>query len=481
MKPQTLACTLALCGGLGLSGLALANDLPFQPLPEAKLNKQDERHYTPFDLVIGVDKSSYQTQTVAGQLKRVNYKLPSSYMASHAVNNYKAQIEKLGGTILFECQEKGCGDDHKLSKQIAPLNNIPKQTPALLTAKLALAKKQLYLSVYSASWIHDTGLQMDIVEVIDEPLDLLATNQAYLTSEVSQSEFKDRSNRDTQNSKDHPMIARLPGAFIQEYQQQGYTQTLVFDGVEQGQHKIKTLEGKVTDIAYNLPRGYSEYEVDANYKAALEKLGFVRGFHCQGLACGKKQLIERRIKTLIQIGPDDNQYYSLYRLDRPEGAVHAMVYITGFSGGLWGEIKVVEETKLIDDRVVIDLEGLKDKIAQQGHVALDGLLFKFNSDQMLPEADEVITTLATYLKSHPKQHFYVVGHTDDQGKQGYNKGLSEQRAKAVVATLTQSHGINKAQLSPMGVGEYVPVANNLDEAGRQRNRRVELVLRSDMQ
>ncbi|MGE6651238.1 DUF4892 domain-containing protein [Shewanella colwelliana] len=470
---------LALCSTLALSAQAETEQLPFAPLVDSQVYKKQTRHYIPFAFISGIDKGSYQTQTYAGQLKRIYYELPASYDPSHAVNNYKAQILKLGGNILFECQLDACGNKSKLSKQVSQLHDIPKNSPALLTAKLPLKNKQVYLSVYAANWHNGAGLQLDIIEEIDEPLALLTTNQAYLGTSVEQESFKDRTNNDTQGASDHPMIARLPGAYIHDYLQQGFGQTLVLDGVDKGQHKIKTLEGKITDINYKLPRGYSEYEVNANYKAALEKLGFVRGFHCQGNDCGQSRKIHPRIKTFAHIGQDENQFYALYTLTRPEGNVHAMVYIIGYENGLWSELKLVEETSLVDDRLVIDLEGLTDKIAQTGHVALDGLLFKFDSDEMLPEAAEVITIVASYLKAHPKQDFYVIGHTDDQGKQSYNQVLSEKRAKAVVQALTRQHGINKQQLTAKGIGEYAPVANNSNDAGKQLNRRVELVLRSD--
>ncbi|BAJ00528.1 OmpA family protein [Shewanella violacea DSS12] len=275
------------------------------------------------------------------------------------------------------------------------------------------------------------------------------------------------------------MIARLPGAYIQNYQQFDFGQTTVFTSVKNGQHKVEQLEGKITDINYKLPRTYSEFEVNANYKAALLKLGFVQGFNCQGLECGKSRHIQKRIKTLAYIGFDEQQFYSLYTLKRPEGNVHAMTYITGFVGGLWAELKLVEETSLVDDRVSIDLHGLTDKIAQTGHVALEGLLFKFDSDEMLLEATPVVEVVATYLKSHPKQSFYVIGHTDDLGKQSYNQVLSNKRAKAVVKQLLSVYKVPKSQLEAKGIGEYSPVANNSNDAGQKLNRRVELVLRSD--
>lgn len=107
------------------------------------------------------------------------------------------------------------------------------------------------------------------------------------------------------------------------------------------------------------------------------------------------------------------------------------------------------------------------------------MLFEYDSDRMLPESDDVLETLATYLKQHQDWQFYVVGHTDDKGTQPYNEKLATKRATAVVSALTKQFKIPRKQLAAQGVGEYSPVANNQNEDGRKQNRRVELVLRSD--
>ena len=67
----------------------------------------------------------------------------------------------------------------------------------------------------------------------------------------------------------------------------------------------------------------------------------------------------------------------------------------------------------------------------------------------------------------------IGGHTDSVGSDSYNQKLSEQRAKAVCDYLI-SQGVDKARLSYKGYGESEPIATNETEAGRQRNRRVEL-------
>jgi outer membrane protein OmpA-like peptidoglycan-associated protein len=471
--------SLLLATSIILSLQVNAKEQLFAPLPEAKIDKKVERHFTPFALITAVSKSAITTEDVSGKLTRISYKIPVSYEPSHLINNYKKQVVDLGGSLIFECHHADCGRVNKLMKQLKPLNNIAKNSPALLSAKIPLDKKLLYVSVFAVNWEKEASLQLDIIEVIPEPLDLIAVNSSYLGTEIVQKTFEDMSHKDIKNASDHPLIDRLPGAYIQHYQQFDFGQTHVFTSVKNGQHKVEQIEGKITDINYKLPRTYSEFEVNANYKAALLKLGFVETFSCQGVACGKPRHIEKRTKTLAHIGNENHQFYNLYLLDRPEGNVHAMTYTIGFEGGLWSEIKLIEETLLVDDRVSIDLDGLTDKMAETGHVALDGLLFKFDSDQILPEAKSVVEVVATYLKSHPKQGFYVIGHTDDKGKQSYNQVLSDKRAKAVVKLLVSEYQVPKTQLTPKGIGEYSPVANNSNEAGQKLNRRVELVLRSD--
>jgi outer membrane protein OmpA-like peptidoglycan-associated protein len=67
----------------------------------------------------------------------------------------------------------------------------------------------------------------------------------------------------------------------------------------------------------------------------------------------------------------------------------------------------------------------------------------------------------------------VQGHTDNVGNDAYNQTLSEARAKAVVAWLTQ-HGVAADRLTAKGYGKTKPVADNGNDGGRAKNRRVEI-------
>ena len=91
-----------------------------------------------------------------------------------------------------------------------------------------------------------------------------------------------------------------------------------------------------------------------------------------------------------------------------------------------------------------------------------------------PGAMSAINRLATFLSQNPNTKVLVEGHTDSVGSDDYNIGLSERRARAV-ATELQSRGIADSQIQTLGRGKDMPVATNDTPAGRQQNRRVEIV------
>jgi OmpA-OmpF porin, OOP family len=85
--------------------------------------------------------------------------------------------------------------------------------------------------------------------------------------------------------------------------------------------------------------------------------------------------------------------------------------------------------------------------------------------------------MAKWLKGNPASQVYIVGHTDMQGSAESNMALSRARSAAVVEALVKQHAIPATRLGSEGVGPYAPVSNNTSEAGRAKNRRVEMVLR----
>jgi len=112
-------------------------------------------------------------------------------------------------------------------------------------------------------------------------------------------------------------------------------------------------------------------------------------------------------------------------------------------------------------------------------VSLSDVLFDFNQATLKPGAREKLAKVSGILLSYPTLHMNVEGHTDSIGSDEYNLKLSERRADAVRDYLS-SNGINSANIQAVGLGKDGPVASNDTAAGRQQNRRVEMVVSGDV-
>lgn len=104
-----------------------------------------------------------------------------------------------------------------------------------------------------------------------------------------------------------------------------------------------------------------------------------------------------------------------------------------------------------------------------------GLLFPFNSTDLLPAGQDNLRNLATSLKANPETEVLVVGHTDAVGSDAYNQTLSERRAESA-ASILASNGVPRDRIRTSGRGEMEPIADNQSEMGQQQNRRVEVAI-----
>jgi outer membrane protein OmpA-like peptidoglycan-associated protein len=112
-------------------------------------------------------------------------------------------------------------------------------------------------------------------------------------------------------------------------------------------------------------------------------------------------------------------------------------------------------------------------------VNMSDVLFDTAKYNLRPAAREKLARISGIILSHPGLRLEVEGHTDSVGSESYNQTLSEQRANAVREYLVTS-GISPANVTSKGFGKTMPVASNDNAAGRQRNRRVELVVSGEV-
>jgi outer membrane protein OmpA-like peptidoglycan-associated protein len=104
-----------------------------------------------------------------------------------------------------------------------------------------------------------------------------------------------------------------------------------------------------------------------------------------------------------------------------------------------------------------------------------GILFPFNSTEILPDGKTNLTSLANSLEKYPNSDILIVGHTDSVGTDAYNLDLSQRRAVAASSYL-QSQGVPASRLHATGKGKSEPIQSNDTEAGRAQNRRVEIAI-----
>jgi OOP family OmpA-OmpF porin len=102
--------------------------------------------------------------------------------------------------------------------------------------------------------------------------------------------------------------------------------------------------------------------------------------------------------------------------------------------------------------------------------------FDFDKDEVRPQYHEKLQKAADFINKYPGTRFLLAGHTDSRGSDEYNEGLSMRRAAAVKKYLVEKFGIAAQTLNPKGYGEAQPVDTNATDEGRQRNRRVEVIL-----
>lgn len=122
-----------------------------------------------------------------------------------------------------------------------------------------------------------------------------------------------------------------------------------------------------------------------------------------------------------------------------------------------------------------DSGSLAERLGRERKVDLYGIYFDTAKATLKPSSEDTLRQVLGVLEADPALRLVIAGHTDAEGELAYNQGLSEQRARAVVAWLSE-HGVDGARLSAEGLGETRPVADNATDAGRALNRRVEVRL-----
>lgn len=290
---------------------------------------------------------------------------------------------------------------------------------------------------------------------------------------------------DIPGAKDPPGIGqRFEGARIVHYHQEAFDSHTMPTGKAIGGRKLAKsleLEGRVTEVRYEISAERTTLEVMRNYIDAFKAKGFETLYACADVDCGGREFN-------LTAGPRTGGFQEVPKGQRylaaRKGDLYASVYVVkNYSAGgkardrVYAQVFTVETRPMDTKLVTVDAAAMEKAIDATGHIAVYGIQFDTDKDVPLPSSKASIGEIAKLLTANPKLRLHVVGHTDGQGKHDYNLGLSKRRAQSVVNMLVREHGIAAERLLASGVASLAPVASNDSEDGRAKNRRVEIVAR----
>jgi OOP family OmpA-OmpF porin len=132
----------------------------------------------------------------------------------------------------------------------------------------------------------------------------------------------------------------------------------------------------------------------------------------------------------------------------------------------------------VDDRgCPEEMTETETEFLDTGMIRTSSVRFASGKVELRSESFAVLDEIGSILVQWPELDIEIAGHTDSQGAESFNQGLSERRAAAVRDYLLKKHpDIEADNLTVKGFGESKPIASNDDEAGRARNRRVEFTV-----
>lgn len=481
-RPFVTSAIFCVATAMSLSSLlvtsAQANELAhpmFSAYPGADPEYYRHIDYDLFQLpnsTVAADKT-FSSITAQGAVTRHLYEI-KQVSSLQVYQNYLQALKNSGFSIVFSCELAACG--YEEGQAIGALLSIRESVynyyrkPYYVLAKKDAAAGPVYAAWYIGSYEENVWAQQVIVEGKKLATDLIKVDITALAVKEQQVAAISAD----ELAKDHPLLSRYPGADLEGFVK---VDTETFKVPVPGK-AVLNLQGDLARHTYEIDQ-VSSLKVFENYQHALQQAGFSTQAICKLAECGDTKAAEE-LGGAISVQDSvynfhRNPYYLLSKLSAG-GQEH---YVALFIGAYDGKVRVQQlilSTKAVQtDLVKADASELKRQLDSSGKALIYGIYFDTGKAEIKPESDAALAEIAKLLQQHSGLKLYVVGHTDDTGDSAANQTLSEQRAKAVVSKLTGSYQINASRLQAHGVGPLAPASNNTSAAGKQLNRRVELV------
>lgn len=293
---------------------------------------------------------------------------------------------------------------------------------------------------------------------------------------------------------DLPFLTRYPGMRMEEYGHSAYDEVNIpvrkIPSPERWRDAVEHLEGEVTYIEYDNPKGRSSLEIISNFRQALQNAGFKTRWECSAAAnnChdGGLPTVDVWRGTAVNSVGGTNSTYGVYQWTgaaraltaehvAPNG-VRTIVFLNVDDGStrLYAVQTKPMQTGLVTTNLTpVDSAGMTAALQGPGKFQMH-LPFDYNKASLRPDARKTVSELAQTMRQNPQLFIGLDGHTDNVGGADFNQKLSEARANAVKAELV-AQGIEARRIATRGLGATQPIADNATEKGRAENRRVEVV------
>ena len=299
---------------------------------------------------------------------------------------------------------------------------------------------------------------------------------------------------DIAGGKDYPLISRFAGAIIEFYQETkwGAYKLPVDDKGKIDWDRPRSLEGKVVRIQYSVPVDNNSEFVLQNYQAAFKKAGFtiLIAIANEGLGVSDRPhtwgnkyydaggyyngLNNAKFGMGINLPIWKNDHSFIAACGKKDGQdIYATVYAVVADNFTLITQDVIEVETV--ETGMVTAEAISKGILADGHMAVYDILFETGQSAIKPESAAALKNVADYMNANGNKKFFIVGHTDNTGDFSANMALSENRAKAVLNELTGNYAVKAERLRAYGVSSLTPVATNSNEAGKAKNRRVDIV------
>lgn len=295
---------------------------------------------------------------------------------------------------------------------------------------------------------------------------------------------------------DHNLISRYTGSILVNMANENFASVRVpagpgrFNNSELTFDKATTVEGHISAYFYVAPKERSALEVFRNYQSALTSGGFTVLYSCELRSCDQalikepfpRELLGQRKWSRDRTDPtgsfDRDVRFTSAKISRNGADAYVMVYVAE-PDSIWqapvAAVVVAEPAPMDTGKVLVNSDRLQKSLTDDGRIALYGIYFDVGRSEVKPESKPQLDEMGKLLNADKSLKVAIVGHTDNQGTVDGNVTLSQRRAEAVVAMLMSSYKIDASRLKARGVASFAPVASNRTEAGRAKNRRVELI------